>query len=410
MNLFFDKIFNIPVTHVPTNDFGARVSFMGKKKTDNDTFVKSSKTPATEATAPVKKKRRRDTEKGDVLKKLDNITCPYSGVKLISCKKWDSEIQPKLQEARTFDEKMDILETYEPNMQKLERQIFGIFKDYRRKHPGSGSFNDCLKEMRPECLMKLRNDEFRVLNEVDSLAEKLNDYKLEYEIKLLTTDARIKIKADKQDNIFKRKDILNPLKDKLKGYTDQELATEIWEKANELPKAKTNINAFVVKYAYRNPEVIAERILYPSISSIEHIRPLNPDSPDIESGENEMTNFMLAANDWNSGRGCQALPKFVVNHPNIPKYSQRHINDIIRAIHNNELKGYDWYPYVLKEKLYNESDGLINVNVDKYKISEADALKEAPQKVKRKYRDLIEANKEIKPMTIEEYKSAKNLS
>ena len=56
----------------------------------------------------------------------------------------------------------------------------------------------------------------------------------------------------------------------------------------------------------------------------------------------------------------------------------------------------DWYPYILKEKLYNESEGIIDVDISKYHLDEQQALKDAPANIIRAYEDLKTENAEIK--------------
>ena len=101
---------------------------------------------------------------------------------------------------------------------------------------------------------------------------------------------------------------------------------------------------------------------------------------------------MLASRDWNSGRSNTPLPEFIKRHPNIPKYSQKYIDDIIKSIHKGNLEDCDWYPYVIKEKLYNESEGLIDLDLGKYKISKAQAFENIPPEILDTYDKLSEQN------------------
>ena len=101
---------------------------------------------------------------------------------------------------------------------------------------------------------------------------------------------------------------------------------------------------------------------------------------------------MLTSRDWNSGRGNTPLPEFIEKHPNIPRYSQMYINDIMKAIKKGKLQECDWYPYIMKETLYSESNGLIDLNLDRYHISEGEAFLDAPENVREKYNKLLEQN------------------
>lgn len=392
MDLFFNKFLsNIPVTQVQPNKLRFCPHFLGNTDTSKDTF---EKTPATDGAAKTDSKK--STSKGKDLRELDNITCPYSGIKMISSDKMEA-ISKELSRCENYHEMLDVVGKYESRMQKHEKRIYHMFREYERTHP-NGSFHDCLQGMRPNSLYELRIEEDKVLDEINSLSDEL-EIRTAFNVRKLTAEAKVKIFNDKQGEIFRRKDLLRTLKTVTADSTKQDVVKEMNEVADKLPKAKNNLNAFVVKYANYDEEYIARRLLYPSSVSIEHIRPFSPDTPGHESGENDMTNFMLTACDWNSARGSSYLPDFIKKHPNIPKYSQRYINDIIKAIEKKKLKNYKWYPYVVKERLYNESEGLINLDLSKYKFSEDEAFEGASQDVVQKYADLVRKNRDIYPKT-----------
>ncbi len=387
MNLFLNRfLLNTPVMQIPmlSQHFGVRAP--SERDVKRDTFIKSCKTSDISFTG---KRSSGSTKKGDCLKELDNITCPYSGIKMITPKNMD-RIEAKLAKCNNIHERMEILEIYRPSMQKLEKSIYQVFKGYEINNP-NGTLNDCLQQLKPDCLTELRLDQFKVLDDVDKISNKL-DAKTAFEVRKVTTQARKKIIEDKEDQIFKRKDLLAELHDVTKDCQQKEIVENMWATASKLPKSTNDFNAFVVKYANRSPQEIAARLLRPSVASIEHIRPANPDSLDIDPGENDLSNFMLVSRDWNSGRSNTPLPEFIKNHPNIPRFSQRYIDDIIKSIHKGLLEDCDWYPYIIKEKLYNESGGMIDLNLDKYKIDKAQAFTNIPQDILETYNRLTKQN------------------
>lgn len=326
------------------------------------------------------------TKAGDCLKELDNITCPYSGVKMLSYSKME-KIEKKLYYTKNLTESLEVLRPYRPCMQKLEKQLYTMFKDYANKNPRSTA-NQCLQAHYPDALAKLKIEELKVLDNIDKISNKIEP-KMALQIRTITTNARKRIIDDNTDQIFKRKDILSELDNLMYNYQNPDLAAEIREVANKLPKSSTNINAFIVKYAKRDKQEILARLLRPSTASIEHITPksINPD--------HTLSNFMLASRDWNSDRSSIPLPDYIRKHPNIPKYSQRYVNDIINAIHKKKFVDNNWYPYMLKEKLYSESAGIININLSRYKLTEEQAFKNAPEELVEKYKNLKEQNKTL---------------
>ena len=384
MNLFFNNLLsNIPSIPQAFNQRRGCGYSSSARGLDKDTFVKTSDVSFTG------RKGSGSTKRGEPLKELDNITCPYSGIKMITTKKMD-KIERELNKCSNIQERIEVLRPYRHCMQELERGIFDIFHGYSINYPDK-TMNDCLHELKPDCLAELRIEQFKVLDDVDATSNKL-DAKTALKVREVTTNARKIILEDREDQIFKRKDLLAEIHEVTKDYPDQKIVEEMWTKASKLPKSTNNFNAFVVKYADRSPQEIAARMLRPSVASIEHIRPANPQSDDVEPGDNSMCNFMLAARDWNSGRGNTPLPEFIGRHPDIPKHSQKYIDDIIKAIHKGKLQDYDWYPYVLKEKLYNESEGLIDLKLDKYKIGYDLAFKKAPVEVHEVYDKLCKQN------------------
>ena len=387
MNLFLNKFLsNTPVINLPILSHRGFSYSSGLEGPQKDTFEKTSSKSNINFTG---KRGSGSTKKGDCLKELENITCPYSGVKMITTRTMD-RLESKLSKCNTISERMEILDLYRPCMQKLEKQIYQVFKGYEINNP-NGTLNDCLRKLKPDCLTELRLSEIRVLEDIDNESNKF-DSNTSLAIKKVTTEARKKVIDDTQDQIFKRKDILAELHDVTKDHPNKELVAHIWTIANRLPKSTNDFNAFVVKYANRSPQEIAARLLRPSVASIEHIRPANPDSLDIEAGENNLSNFMLVSRDWNSGRSNTPLPEFVKEHPNIPRFTQKYIDDIIKAIHKGKLDDCDWYPYVLKEKLYNESEGLIDLNLDKYKITKEQAFTDIPADILDTYDKLVKQN------------------
>ena len=393
MKLFLNNLNKICI-NIPMVNQTNPIRFTGRGSNSlegpsRDVFVKSA--PATDIL--FLGRRKGSTKKGDVLKELDDITCPYSGVKMLNSRKMD-QLDYEFSQCKDMKDQLKLLDKNKKYMLPLEKSIYNTFKEYYAANP-QGNMNDCLNNLKPECLEKLKISELQVIDNIDALSNKANA-KTGLAVRRVTTDARKRILNDTNESIFKRKDILSDIFKATKGCHNKGLANELWDEANKLPKSTNDYNAFVVKYANRSPIEIATRLIRPSVASIEHISPANRNTAHASHGANDMTNFMLASVDWNSGRGNIALSEFVKNHPDIPKHSQEYTDDIISAIHKGKLVDNDWYPYVLKEKLYNESEGLIDVSLDKYKISKDEAFKNAPVNAVDAYQKLKSANVEIR--------------
>ena len=147
--------------------------------------------------------------------------------------------------------------------------------------------------------------------------------------------------------------------------------------AKKLPTSKDNMSAYIVKYSDRSDKEIGERLLAPARASIEHI------IADSLGGENEAANFMLTTTSMNSERGNMPISEFRKRYPEIPKYSQAYLNDIINAGNKGKLKGHEWYPYLFKDTWKQESG--IDLKLSGYKMPPEIAFKTLPPRLRDKY-------------------------
>ena len=147
---------------------------------------------------------------------------------------------------------------------------------------------DCLKLWYDEAITKLKLDEFNVLDDIDKISLKLTPQNA-LAVHAKTTRCRQVILENKKEDTFKRRILL-------------------------------------VKYADRTQQEIAKRLVRTSLATIEHIK------PNSEEGENNIANFMLTSAGANNLRSNMPLYKFINMFPNIPKYCQKHINQIIELI------------------------------------------------------------------------------
>ena len=67
------------------------------------------------------------------------------------------------------------------------------------------------------------------------------------------------------------------------------------------------------------------------------------------------------------------LCEYIKRHPKIPQYMQMYIDDVIREIHKGNMQGNETYPYKVKKKLFEESEGRIMISLSSYKYSEDEA-------------------------------------
>ncbi len=306
------------------------------------------------------------TSQGKPLKKLRNITCPYRGIKIIPQDAM-RYFEKELKNVQTSFESVQLLSKYKKHLLKTESELFAIFQNFASLNPDD-NLQNCLQMIKTNCLTKLKLEEFEVLDDVDILSRKLSA-QTALKLRAKTTKCRQIILADSSRDTFKRKIFLNSLEEIIPNENEKEIFSEIKNKALFLPTSESSKNAFVVKYSKRNQTEITRRLFIASTGSIEHIIPY------CEGGVNSMGNFLLTCASGNRYRENMSLVNYIKRFPKIPQYCQKYIDDIIEVIHSGGLEGNETYPYKIKEKLAEVSQGRIMISLSKYKYSKEEAAK-----------------------------------
>jgi len=305
------------------------------------------------------------TSQGKPLKKLKNITCPYRGIKIIPQDATRS-FEKTLKSVKTASDAVELLSNYKKHFLKTERELFAIFQDFASLNPDD-NLQNCLQMITNTCLTKLKLEEFEVLDDVDVLSRKLSS-QTALKLRAKTTKCRQIILSDSTRDTFKRKTFLNSLEEIIPNDNEKEIFYEIKNKALFLPTSESSKNAFVVKYSKRKQIEITRRLFIASTGSIEHI------VPHSEGGLNSIGNFLLTSASGNRYRENMNLVNYIKRFPKIPQYCQKYMDDIIEVIHSGGLKGNETYPYKIKEKLTEESQGRIMISLSKYKYSRDEAV------------------------------------
>jgi len=304
------------------------------------------------------------TSAGKPLKQLVNVTCPYRGVKIIPGINI-KHFEKKLVSCQTAEDVVNLLSQYSKNLLPTEKSIYAIFKDFASLNPGD-SLENCLQMLYTNCLTKLKLEEFQVIDEVDHMTRKLSP-STALKIREKTTKCRMMIFNESESNCFKRKSFLTSLEGIVPNENEKEIFDDIRHRALFLPTSGSSKNAFVVKYAYRSQDEAVRRLFSGSLATLEHV------TPSSFGGINNISNFLLTTADGNRYRENMPLPVYIKRHPKIPQYAQLYIDDIIDNIHAGKLKGNENYPYKIKKKLMEESNGHIMLSLSKYKYTEEEA-------------------------------------
>ena len=310
------------------------------------------------------------TSAGKPLRKLKDITCPYRGIKIIPSDMIKG-FEKNLAKCKTSADAVKLLSAYQKNMLPVEKSIYAIFKDFALLNP-EDNLQNCLDMISRNCLMKLKLEEFEVLDDVDRLTKKLSP-QTALKIRAKTTKCRQIILSNKTSDCFKRKTFLSSLEEIIPKENEREIFNDIKNKALFLPTSESSRNAFVVKYSKRTQTEIVRRLFIASTGSIEHVTPASL------GGINTIGNFLLTSASGNRYRENMPLSEYIKRYPKIPQYMQKYIDDIIREIHAGNMEGNETYPYKIKKKLMEESEGRIMISLSAYKYTEEEAAKKVEE-------------------------------
>ena len=313
-----------------------------------------------------------DTGKGTVLKRLSNITCPYTGIRMISGGAM-IRLESKIDECTNLRDKIYLLSRYARNMQPVEHRIFDHITYFLDSYPDRG-LSDFFASNYEDCLSKLKLEEFRVIDNVDRKSTLLSS-QTQLALRSETINCRSLILDSSEKVFFKRKSFLYALENiKAKNPYEERVLSEIRDLALFLPTSGSSENAFIVKYSRRQERDVLIRLLIGSVATIEHVRPHSM------GGKDTISNFLLVSNNGNKYRENIPLSVYIDRNPSIPEYCQTQIEEIISSIHRGAMKGNETYPYQIKKTLFEESEGRILLDLSSYRYSEKKAQELERQK------------------------------
>lgn len=311
------------------------------------------------------KSTKMDTGKGNALKRLKNITCPYTGIRMISGSEM-GVIEERLKGCRNVKEKIYLFSKYAKNMQPVEHHVFDRITYFLDSNPEKGIM-DFFSCNYPDHLAKLKLEELKVIDSVDTRSTLLST-QTQMDLRRETTNCRNQILGGSNGVFFKRKSFLTSLE----GITarnpyEKRVLSDIMNLALFLPTSGSSENAFVIKYSRRDEDEILRRLIMGSVATIEHVKPHSL------GGENEISNFLLVSNNGNKYRENVPLSVYIDRHPGIPEYCQTYIEEIMDNIQKGRLRGNEDYPYKIRKTLFEESEGRILLDLSGYGIQEEES-------------------------------------
>ena len=269
-------------------------------------------------------------------------------------------------------EAIEILNKYEGNMHSVEKEVFGILKENAKKYPDL-NFQQILTLIKDEHEKPLIATQFGIFKMIEKASENINP-ELRKEIKELIEEEKQLILEG--NNQFRRKRFVNKFEQILSGRKNSATKEHLIRLANKLPTAYEDKNAFIVKYSTKPADAIGIRLLSYSMCTIEHVRPKNPKTT---NGENHLFNYIPECMRCNSFRQDRPMIQQLEEHPEMFFNAQRLMNRLVDFANRGKLS--KWYIVKIQDRVKQESEGLLDLNIDSLNMS---------RKMRREYAKLQE--------------------
>lgn len=372
MNILF-SVNNIGIRqNYPVNTTFAGVCIPLEKSPQYDLFEKSNDsiqatTISFTGTKKSSKANKKDSKKyEDLLKNLEGLHDPYSDVIMISQRKYKNMVN-KIHKRTTAESMNNLMEGYTEHMFPSEKEVFELLKyetNKAKKLNLNTNYSEILQSFLPLAKARLVNSQFAVTDRIREYSkENLNkDEQKDVESYLTIIDKDI---YNDRFRIKYARDLLRRLYDEI---PDKSKVDKIIRISHDFPNTATCSDAFIVKYAHKTQEEIAELLVSPSQISIEHIKPSS------ERGESRGENYLAASKRMNNYRSSTPLDEIIERYPNIPKQTQRYIDELIAKINRGGINEIAYTLPGVKESLFIESKGLINIDLSKMDPAKLDEI------------------------------------
>lgn len=368
----------IPIKKFLQLDFKNKINFIpcpccGIKMISRQVFKKINWLPepklnSTEAAMQLLRKIRKhmnpiEQDSYNLLIKLHRLFPDKSYDELLKLAKTESDKflsirYKKLTPSQYANKLFRILNHFESSMHPFEKNIFKHLKKLHQKHPDE-NFQQLFRKDFSNQAEQLRSKYFVIFNKIYMMRNRLP-------LESLPKLDNFLSKFNKALLAFDYEKIIKEANRLYEVLPEKNTAKYIIKLIKELPRPKNDINAFIIKYSDKTSKEIGQRLLMPSVSSIEHVRPKNP-REGLPRGFNDATNYMLECSRCNNSRGNTPMHLWIKKHENMVNNTQKHINEVIKLINQGKIKGYEWYPQAISDSLAKESNGAIKLDTSSLK-------------------------------------------
>lgn len=270
---------------------------------------------------------------------------------------------------------------YEDGLMPTEKQVFKMIKSAFEQNPNK-SISQIMADLRSSNINGFENSQIKILNEIEDMAKATLSKQTKDRVLSETQRSKALLNANNTSYPFKRKKFLDMLDRIPLAKNDVDGMAKIIEKAESIPTSGKSTSAFIAKYSNRNipkgnggfvsrsDSEIMQRLLDPSVQSVEHIRPqvtFKTSNGEYKGAKDVIENLALAHKQCNSDRGHLTLEEYMRINPKARESIQKHVDFLIKEIKAGRLKGMENYPKQLQETFSKETNGRINIDISEIK-------------------------------------------
>lgn len=292
---------------------------------------------------------------------LRGIHCPCCGITMVIMEDFN-RVLTEHNLSGSSKNALKAVSMFESSLHHVEKRVFHILKKLSKENPNA-TLSQLLIQEAPKHFKRLQMRQLRVLDAIDIYSEALSG-ELREKVVALSSSARkqILIVADSKDiNIqyFKRKMFVNPIRELMEANPENKAISSIYNQAQRLPNSTNDVDSFVIKYFRRSSREIGQRLVSPSVSTVEHILPV------ARNGENHIKNYLPECAHCNGERHETLLHKWMQKHPEMLKNILVTAKEVFRKIKRikNTIYVKQNYPKIVVERI--EEQTLGNAKRDK---------------------------------------------
>lgn len=292
---------------------------------------------------------------------LRGIHCPCCGLPMVIMEDF-TRVLTEQHLSGSGKKALKAVGMFEASLHHVEKRVFHILKKLNKKNPDA-TLAQLLVQEAPKHFKRLQMRQLRILDKIDIYSMALSG-DLKTKINALSSNARGQILsvADSKDinaQYFKRKLFINPIRELMDANPDNATLKLIYQSVEKLPNSKNDLDSFVIKYFRRSSREIGQRLVSPSVSTVEHLLPV------AKEGENDIRNYLPECAHCNGERHDMFLHKWIQKHPEMLSNILVTVKEIFSKINRIQNKIYvrQNYPKIVVERI--EEQTLGNAKGDK---------------------------------------------